>query len=152
MPDLKPKQHRAAVALACGSTMGAAAVEAGVSRRALFRWRKLPEFRRAVEIEERAQLEVMRRRLAGAAAKSVRELEHLLADPETSDGIKVKAAGILLSTWARCRPTPAETAREPQLPPHLRPTAPAPKPAATPKTTNTPEVLSLKGLRDRWGG
>jgi transposase-like protein len=88
------KKSRAAAALASGSTVKAAAKEAGVHQRTVFVWLRDPAFKAAVNKIRARLVDRTLGKLSAAATKSVTALEALLDNPDGN--IQARAAtGIL---------------------------------------------------------
>jgi hypothetical protein len=93
----KLKQKKAIVALLGARDVPAAARQAGVSERTLYRWLdEDPAFREELKAAEADALHSATRRLAGAADGAVMVLMHLMLHQQTPPGVRLRAAlGVL---------------------------------------------------------
>lgn len=92
------RKQRAAVAalLSCG-TVRAAAEQAGVSERQLYRWLEMPAFRAEVQRSVDGAVEISLRLLSDTSRIAVMTLRKVLEDRRSSPSVKVRAAGVVLS-------------------------------------------------------
>lgn len=96
MNGLTPKQLRAVEALMSGSTLGAAAAKAGVSRRTLARWLDTEPFRAALRVAQDDLVADLVRRLAHEADCAIDALHAALIDDE-QPALRLRAADVTLS-------------------------------------------------------
>lgn len=89
--EITPRQRRVLVALLGGADPTAAAAQAGVSRRTVFRWQRDPLFRAALTTAARelfaAALDTLRAGAPAAAAELARLRRHAM-----TDAVKLRAA------------------------------------------------------------
>jgi hypothetical protein len=96
---IKPRQLKAIDALLRGKGLARAAVEAGVSRMTLHRWRADPDFRAAYAEGVRRVFGEGIDRLQAAAARAVRALERGLRSDKGGD--RIRSADRLLAHGLR---------------------------------------------------
>lgn len=96
MAATPPRLLAAVAAILAHPRLEDAAAALGISTRSLRRWRALPAFRSAMDVERRAMVAraTDSLRLAGDAA--VQTLRAILADPEVPAAVKVQACGCIL--------------------------------------------------------
>ena len=82
---LTPSQKLAIAALVCGRTLSSAAIQAGVDRRTLYEWRKLPAFRDAVQQLSQEALEASATRARNLMLKATRTLGEALCGRDRFD-------------------------------------------------------------------
>lgn len=104
MPDnLTPRQKRAIVAIVAGQPMARAAAEAGVSRDTLYRWARRPDFSAAINQGTAEQVEMLSRRLVTLGSHALQALAEALTNPDTPQGVKVRAADSVLNRLLQLR-------------------------------------------------
>lgn len=97
MPELTPRQEKAVHALLAAKTMDEAAQVAGCDPKTLWRWRKEPEFRAALDAARRELFSAAADKLRLGAGEAVAALRRVLADPETAPAVVVQSAAVILS-------------------------------------------------------
>ena len=94
---LSPRQRKAIAAMLTEKDTRAAAKAAKVSERQLYRWLSLPAFVAELKSAESAAIEQAVRRLSALSALAVDTLGAAMSDGESSYGVKIRAADIVLS-------------------------------------------------------
>jgi len=89
---LTVKQSRAVQSLLAGATVKDAALAGNVSRTTLYKWLGRPEFKTELQRADGEIVEVLTRRLTALGKLALDNLEEVLSDPDTPQGIKVRAA------------------------------------------------------------
>lgn len=98
---ITPKMQTAIEALLNNESAERAALLAGVGVRSVYRWKKQPEFREALD---KAQSDVFKDslgRLAASAEIATNCLLHTIQDDEASAGVRVRAALGIIETVQR---------------------------------------------------
>lgn len=90
--DLRPEQLRAILALLQGRTLTAAAREAGVDRRTLYRWGQEPAFVAALGQLQHELAGAVRRSVRAMAVEALATLRLLLNDPAVPASVRLEAA------------------------------------------------------------
>ena len=110
---LTPKQRLAIAALVCGRTFSSAAIQAGVDRGTLFRWRRLPAFQKAVDELSREALEATAVRARNLMLKATRTLgEALGGDERFAWAIRIANSKRLWELGQMPRPSAADADAE----------------------------------------
>lgn len=104
----KPKQlsarQRAAIeALLTHGEVTAAATACGVSRQTIHSWMREPAFQAALTTAEAEVLRGVTRRLVALGDAAVSTIADVMADPDTSPSVRLKAADSALSHLLRLR-------------------------------------------------
>ena len=94
--SLSPAQVRAVAAIMTTRTVTAAAAEAKVTTRTIYRWLTDPDFKAALAAAEADLLASTTRMLLTASGQAVDTLKAAIDDPEAGHGVKVRAADLLL--------------------------------------------------------
>ncbi len=94
---LPPRQSHALAVLLEGGTVSHAAKCAGVNRKTVAGWMKLPAFRDALADGQKQAVETAVRRLSAMSGKALGVLEGVLDDPETPHSVKVQAFNAIMS-------------------------------------------------------
>lgn len=81
----------------------AAAAACGVPERTLYRWLNEPAFHAELTAAEGAAIDEATRKLIGAAVTAVETLHAIVADPEASNNVRARAAGLLLDNLLKLR-------------------------------------------------
>lgn len=98
---LTPKQRLALVALLSQPTVSGAAKQVGVSREAVYRWLKDPDFQAALTLAESEHLQAVQRGLLAASERALLVLGNLLVSE--SESIRLRAALGILEQAIRLR-------------------------------------------------
>ena len=96
MDQLKRNQGRALKALLENATVVGAAEAAGVSPTSIYRYLADPDFRSALAARQGELMGGVVASLAGAAGEAVDVLRSTATNPKAADGVRVRAAGLLL--------------------------------------------------------
>ncbi len=100
--DLNPRQRRAISALMTCPTLAAAAREAKVSERQLYRWLyDEPVFQKALRTAQDEALSSTVRNLAAMGTEAAETLRAQLSSNDATPGVKVRAGDVILSQMAR---------------------------------------------------
>ena len=91
--DLSPVQAQVAAFLAQGHSITAAARQAGIHRCTIYEWlQHSPDFKTTVEDAQQEYLATLTDEMRDLSASALRTLRGVLDNPETQDGIRLKAA------------------------------------------------------------
>ena len=101
--NLTVKQSRAVQSLLAGATVKDAALAGNVSRTTLYKWLARPEFKTELQKADAEIVEVLTRRLTALGKLALDNLEEVLSDPSTPQGIKVRAAVEVINCIIRLR-------------------------------------------------
>lgn len=96
-----PRLDAAAAALLAFPRMDDAAASIGVSSRTLRRWRTLPGFAKAMEVERRKAVAEATDALRNGAKEAVAVLREIMADTACPPAIRVQAASCVLANAYR---------------------------------------------------
>lgn len=102
-PKLTPKKFAAVVALLSTSNQQEAAAAAGVARCTLVRWMKDETFRVAMVEAEAGAIDQATRRLIGLSDNAINTISVVLTDPNTTPGIRLRAAQTVLEFLLKLR-------------------------------------------------
>lgn len=94
--SLSPAQVRAVAAIMTTRTVTAAAAQAKVTTRTIYRWLADPAFQAALTEAEANVLAVTTRAVMAVMLAAVDTLKAAIDDPEAGHGVKVRAADLLL--------------------------------------------------------
>ncbi len=94
--SLSPAQVRAVAAIMTTRTVTAAAAQAKVTTRTIYRWLADPAFSAAVAAAEADVLAVTTRAVLALTLSAVDTLKAAIDDPEAGHGVKVRAADLVL--------------------------------------------------------
>jgi transposase-like protein len=101
--SLSPRKRRAVLALVEHGSVVRAADEVGISRQALHRWIKEPEFSQALREASSNMVEQASRRLTHLMLRAVDALEFVLKSSTSNTREKLRAAELILSHGVRLR-------------------------------------------------
>lgn len=102
--DLTPRQRRAIASLMTRPTLAAAARDAKVSERQLYRWLyDDPAFVAELKATESAAIDQAVRRLSELSGTAIDTLDSAMHDNDATTGVKVRAADVSLSQLLRLR-------------------------------------------------
>jgi hypothetical protein len=104
-PDLSAKQRATIAALIVHGDILHAAKAAEVSRSSVYSWLQQPAFAAALRQAEAAALKDTTRQMAALTGQAIATLRALLTDPTTSEGGRLRAAGMVLDHFLRFRET-----------------------------------------------
>jgi len=111
--NLPPIQAGAAIALGFGLSFSAVAAEFQVHRSTLYNWMKNPIFVKSVETCQAEFEKQFRTQIAMLTRQALTTLQEILADPEASPSVRLKAAlAVLKQDWTLPKSTEFDTASE----------------------------------------
>lgn len=101
---LTPKQTRAIDALITQPTIDQAAERVGVTRKTIYRWLQIPDFKAELSAAEGAAIDKAGRRLIAMADKAISALDDVLDNPsQEGAGNKRLAAAAIIDIFMRLR-------------------------------------------------
>lgn len=100
LEGFSPKQVHAIPLIASGQKQTIVAKTVGIDQRTLSQWMQRPDFREAVQLEQRALVAEVRGRLRSLGLKAVETIEAVMNDPEAPSTAKLKAASMILQSLA----------------------------------------------------
>ena len=95
--NLPPRLVKAACALLTHASIGAAAAACGVSARTFLRWRKLPAFAKALDVERRRMVADATDALRAGSITAVATLREVMCDESCPAAVRIQAASYVLS-------------------------------------------------------
>lgn len=101
--NLTPKKRKAIEALLTAGDISEAAKAAGCSRDTLYRWLKEADFRTALDEATTEALAGLSRSLVGLGDLAATTLRTTMQNQETAPGVRVRAAGEVLTNVLRMR-------------------------------------------------
>lgn len=101
LTNLQANQVKALEALAAGGSVDEAAAAAGVTVRTVYRWRTSPDFAGALRAANAEGLRELARLVAASSREAVEYLRAVIADVKAPHGVRIRAAGQLLSVYPR---------------------------------------------------
>jgi len=101
--NLTPRQLRALRMLVSGSSVTAVAAEVGCTTKTVYEWLKMPAFIGELRACEDQAIDAATRRLVALATEAADVLGAVLANPEVSDTVRLRAAATVLDNLLRLR-------------------------------------------------
>lgn len=103
MSELTAKHYKALTCLASGMSTTEAALQCGISKSCIDKWKTRPDFKELLQEATFKVFEMGMAQLVLGVEEAGKELRRMISSPDTSDRNKLTAISILLSTTTKMK-------------------------------------------------